>query len=201
MGRTSTAVLLLGSIAALLVPATGNAQAKPKPAAGEGAWYLGGSVGETNIRGLCSGQPATVAVIACESKKSGWKAFGGYQVNPNFAIEAGFVELGKFGVNLTVAGTPQSGVVDAKAYSLDAMGMLPSTQYAIFGKLGLAKVEARTSLSSGGTTAIVGENTVSAHYAVGGLYNLDRNWRLRAEFEHFTRDRIDFYSVGVQYAF
>jgi len=201
MRLTAGAALLLGSIVALLAPATGNAQAQRKPAAGESTWYVGGSLGETNIRGLCNGLPATVTVNNCASNKSGWKVFGGYQVNPNFAVEASFVELGKMGVNLTSGGATQSGSVDARAYNLDLMGMLPSTQYALFGKLGVARVEASSTLSGGATTTTVGERANSAHYAVGGLINIDRNWRLRAEFEHWSRDRIDFYSVGVQYMF
>src|SRR3990172_3359533 len=64
-------------------------------------WYAGGSIGRTGasidderiIRGL-AGQGLVTTSIEDRDEDRGYKVFGGYQLHRNFAVEAGFFDLG-----------------------------------------------------------------------------------------------------------
>ena len=43
-------------------------------------------------RDWCTG--ADGFVVSCDDRKNAWKLFGGYQITRNFAVEAGYANLG-----------------------------------------------------------------------------------------------------------
>jgi OOP family OmpA-OmpF porin len=51
--------------------------------------YLGGGAGITHVSSDCSGSSA------CDATDSGYKLYLGYKITENFAIEAGYADLGK----------------------------------------------------------------------------------------------------------
>src|ERR1700690_2511920 len=75
--------------------------ASPFAGADESEWYGGASVGQSRskiddarITKNLVGGPAS---ITHDSNDTGYKIFGGYQASKNFALEAGYFDLGKFG--------------------------------------------------------------------------------------------------------
>src|SRR5690349_20966566 len=106
MKFTKTSIMLgLAAMAAL--------GAAPAMAQNTG-WYAGASVGRTaatidddGIRSGLLGQGLGTASISDDDRDTGYKVFGGYQLNRNLAVEAGFFSLGHFGYTATTvpAGT------------------------------------------------------------------------------------------------
>src|SRR6266480_2733739 len=79
-------------------------------------FYIGGSIGRSQVK-IDTGAFADETTAAglgntgygANNSDTGWKLFAGYKFHPNFAVEGGYVDLGKFsaGTNITaVNGTP-----------------------------------------------------------------------------------------------
>ncbi len=149
--------------------------------------------------GLGAGRVRTdidTAGIAGSTDKNdnAWKAFGGYQFNQNFAVEGGYVDLGKASVNGTQSGTPAFGSTDSKAWQAAAVGSLPlNQQFALTGKLGIARTETDTSGSVGAAPFGGTDHKTAPTYGVGLRYDVNKTFGVRGEWERF---RIDSASLG-----
>lgn len=149
--------------------------------------------------GLGAGRARTdidTAGIAGSTDKNdnAWKAFGGYQFNQNFAVEGGYVDLGKASVNGTQAGTPAFGSTDSKAWQAAAVGSLPlNQQFALTGKLGIARTETDTAGGVGGVPFGGTAHKTAPTYGVGLRYDVSKTFGVRGEWERF---RIDSAALG-----
>lgn len=133
--------------------------------------YVGGTIGSTAITGL--------------SSKVGGGGYVGYQINENFAVEAGAQNLGSF----DVSGTS----VSATAYNASVLAGVPlNPNFSVYGRLGYGSVTA----AANGTTAKVN----NAVYGLGAKYNIDKNLAVRAEYTRLASDTGTF-GVGLQYGF
>src|SRR3989304_5933084 len=82
--------------------------ASPFPAADDTGWYGGISVGQSKAKiddaritsGLL-GRGFARTSISDDDRDTGYKLFGGYKFNKNFALEGGYFDLGKFGFTAT----------------------------------------------------------------------------------------------------
>jgi OOP family OmpA-OmpF porin len=149
--------------------------------------YVGLSIGSPdwrtdNFNGVTGG----------DSHGTGWKLYGGYAFNPNFALEAGGVKLGR------LSGNGQSAKADG--LYVDAVGMWPvARDWTLLGRLGVVRTNVSGPLGS--------EHGTSAKGGLGVQYNLSRNVSLRGEWERYgvkafgEKPSVDLYSVGVNYAF
>src|ERR1700690_2075964 len=71
-------------------------------------WYGGLSIGQSRakidderISNTLLGAGFTSTTITDDNRDTGYKLFGGYKVNKNFALEGGYFDLGKFGFTAT----------------------------------------------------------------------------------------------------
>ena len=78
--------------------------AAPFAMAQDAGWYGGANVGRTQasiddarITSGLLGSGLTTTSIEDNDRDRGYKLFGGYQYNKNFAVEAGYFDLGRFG--------------------------------------------------------------------------------------------------------
>lgn len=210
--KISAAVALL-TLAALASPA-----AMAEDALG---WYGGANLGRTsatidNARitsGLAAGG-LTVNSISDRDRDTGYKIFGGYQLNQNFAVEGGYFDLGKFGytANTTPAGSV-SGDMRVRGLNLDLVGTLPlSERFSVFGRAGINYAQAKDNFSSTGAATISNPNPSErgANYKIGaGLqYAITDALSVRGELERYrvkdgigNRGHIDMASVGLIYRF
>jgi OOP family OmpA-OmpF porin len=169
--------------AAVLAVAPVWAQSSPS-----GRPYVGLSVGQPdwrtdNLAGVSSGS----------NSGTGFKLYGGYAFNPNFALEAGGVSLGK------LRGT--GGDVKADGLYLDAVGMLPlNPQWSLLGRAGVVNSRVRSS-------TLGSERGTSGKLGLGVQYNLNANTSIRGEWERYglkafgEKPKVDLYTVGVNVAF
>ena len=185
--KTKALVAVLGVAAATLaLPATAQMSMN--------AAYIGGSLGQSNFKADCGG-------ASCDKKDTSFRLFGGYQFTPNIAAELGYTDLGKLKVDLGPLG---SGDIGATAWDLSGVFSWPIQQFGVFGRLGVARVEAKPGGALGGDSATKSGLT----WGLGGSYDFNRNLGLRLEFQRFRADAgggdtadIDNLSLGVLWRF
>jgi OmpA-OmpF porin, OOP family len=167
----TAAALLTGSLGAI-------------PAHAEGL-YLGGSLGTPRY-------PDSVNGINGNGSGLSGKLYGGWQVTPNFALEAGAADLGHV--------DDSSGKVDGRSEFLDAVGTVPlDNKWSLLGRLGVAHVNLDT---SGGDASGNG-----LKLGLGAQYSLSTSTALRGEWERYRpsifgdKPNIDQYTFGVRVGF
>ena len=115
------------------------------------------------------------------------KIFGGYAINENFSVEAGYTNFGEFGVDYTDGFDTLSENYEATALYLAAVGSVPLGQASLFGKFGLASWDLDASLSSTfGVSASASVSGTDPVYGFGAQFDVSNNVMLRVEFERFT---------------
>lgn len=215
----------IGVIAAVALATAGAAQAQTRtadrPADRYGynqyGWYVGANLGgtdvsyDTGVGGAFASQGATgTGSIDKSDTTYGFNA--GYQFNRNFAVEAGYVNLGKYSYNGTItapaAGTA-SGDLKIDGGVINAVGILPfSNGFAAYGKVGA--FYSRSRLSGGGPNfGSRDEKNTDWTYGLGASYDFTRNWVGKAEWTRYQsvgssstmKSDIDTYTVGVAYHF
>jgi OmpA-OmpF porin, OOP family len=146
------------------------------------SWYVGASVGQSHY-----------TQAGASDNETGYKVFGGYRFNPNFAAELSYIDLGR-----------TSGSVKGQGASLDVLGILPvGYNFDIFGKVGVADLKA--------DGAVNDSYKAGANYGIGASYHFNRNLSARVEAERFDKvgesqpvfgqAKANLYSVGLQYNF
>lgn len=184
-------------------------------------WYGGANIGRTNVTiddaritsGLAAGGFQTNS-ISDRDKNTGYKVFGGYQLNQNFAVEGGYFDLGKFGYTASTTPTGTlSGNMRVTGLNLDLVGSLPlAERFSAFGRVGVNYARTRDNFSSTGAVGVINANPSAngTNYKLGvGLqYALSDAWSVRGELERYrvkdgvgNRGHIDMASVGLVYRF
>ncbi len=113
----------------------------------------------------------------------------GYKVNPNFALEGGYIDFGKAKYSstyLTPAGSA-SGTVKAGGLDIAALGILPlSDSFSVFAKAGLVAARVKAELSSPLLSNSEKSNVVRPLLGLGVSYKLNESMDLRGEYEHVS---------------
>lgn len=185
-------------------------------------WYIGGNIGQSQARiddGKIVSQlrtsMLTTTAINNDDSNTAYKLFGGYQFNKNFAVEAGYFNLGQFGYTATTlpAGT-QSGTIKLSGLNLDAVGILPiNDQFSAFARVGLQYAQAKDNFSSTGFVPVPAnpnpsKNATNYEAGLGLQYDFTRSLGMRVEAERYrindavnNNGDINMYSVGLVYRF
>jgi OmpA-OmpF porin, OOP family len=148
--------------------------------------YLGATIGKPDWRA------DSVGGVSGDTSGSAYKIYGGYRMNPNFALELGAMRLGRLSGPL--------GEAKASGYSLDAVGLLPlNTQWSALGRLGVGRMKT----SAGG----VDDTGTAPKFGLGAQYQLNSSTALRGEWERYRLDafgaksNVDALSLGAQFSF
>ena len=205
-------------------------------AADEG-WYIVGFAGEASAQNVSQGGldqnfidvfgAAGLSVVDATSdlddSDTGFGLAGGYQVNPYFAAELAYVDLGD--ISYQANGTVTDGVdtfdaglgveQSASGPVFSILGIWPvGERFSLFGRLGFAlmSVDADASVALDGETASesAGTDRSNMMYGVGGEFSLNRNFGIRLGWDRYaevgsedlTGDvDIDLFSLGLRYNF
>jgi len=210
----------LAALAAALAAPAALAQTAAPISSG---WYLGGNIGRTNqdtdnaaiANGLAAQGLATTSINS-DDRDRGYKVFGGYQMNRNFAIEGGYFDLGSFGYTAqTVPLGSQRGEVRYKGLNLDLVGILPFTdKLSAIGRVGVTSTKASGSYSATGAAGVPfgnanpSERTTGPKVGVGLMYDFTPSLGMRVEAERYrvkdafrNKNNVDMISVGLVYRF
>lgn len=192
-------LLLIGSVAAAFAPAGALAQQR---AAGAG-WYGGLSVGGSQISMSDNILPvapvaATTTSLHKDDSSTGFKLFGGYRYNQNFALEGGYTDLGKFDARRDVT-APVVGSISRNmrmaGFDLAAVGIIPvQNGFSLFGKIGAMYTMTRSSISISG--ALLPAPTLTdlnprrsewnPKFGLGAGYDFSNGMGLRLEYERVS---------------
>jgi outer membrane immunogenic protein len=171
LGVSMTFIKSAVAVAALAFAAVGaQAQTSTTAPALTGV-YVGGNIGSTKITDV--------------GTKTGFGGYVGYNINPNFAVEAGAASMGTY----TFSGVD----VDTSNYNVSVVGSFPvAPAINVFGRVGYGSLK----VAVDGASATVN----SALYGAGVRYNINPNTAIRAEYTRFASDTGTF-GVGLQFAF
>ncbi|MBL3601376.1 MAG: outer membrane beta-barrel protein [gamma proteobacterium endosymbiont of Lamellibrachia anaximandri] len=195
----------------------------PRPAqADDGPWYMGVSVGASKSAADAAELDANLAALGYSTTSTlddtdiGWKLFGGYQWNPNLAVEAALVDLGQvtsrisgnFGdLDAFVADVARVHPYSARGISASIVGELPVAQrFRLFGKVGLffwdADIDARFEVG-GQPISFDSKQGVDPVFGAGMKFHINKKTALRVEWERYEidRDSVQLFSAGAEYRF
>ena len=195
--------------------------ASPFAMADDSGWYVGANVGQTRakiddarITAQLLGNGKTLTSITDDNRDTGYKLFGGYRYNKNFAVEAGYFDLGQFGFTSTT--TPLgtlAGNIRLKGFNIDAVGILPITEkFSAFGRAGLNYAQARDAFTGTGSVVVLdptpSKRDTNLKLGLGLQYDFTESLGMRAEGERYrindavgNRGDINMYSLGLVYRF
>jgi len=189
--------------------------------AADSGWLGGVNIGQSRakiddaqITARLLGSGLATTSMVDDNRDTGYKLFGGYKINRNFAVEGGYFDLGRFGFTATTVppGT-LSGTIKLKGLNLDAVGILPFTEkFSAFGRVGMNYAQAKDSFSGTGAVAVLDPNPSKreANYKFGaGLqYDFTQSLGMRLEAERYrindavgNKGDVDLFSVGLVYRF
>lgn len=158
------------------------------------ATYLGNAQSEADNALASAGQTGIASSIT--NRSTGYKALLGFKLNPQMAVEGGFVDFGSYNYAATASGGSLG--ADFRGYGLtaSALRLAPvNSELSVFGKAGLTY---SVMLGSGGISSR--EEKLGVAYGVGGLYHLTDKLGLRLEWERVYSD-VTLFSVGLQARF
>jgi OOP family OmpA-OmpF porin len=150
-----------------------------------------------------------------DDRDVGYKLFGGYKFNKNFAVEGGYFNLGKFGftANTTTAGSSLTGTGKFQGANLDALGILPFTEkFSAFGRVGYIYTWTKDTFSGAGAVTVTNSNPKKSDgnykYGLGVQYDFTESLGLRVEWERYrvndavgNKGDIDMALIGLVYTF
>jgi OOP family OmpA-OmpF porin len=163
-----------------------------------GDFYAGASIGATKWH------LDSEISSAFDTKDTGGKLFLGYGFNQNFALEGGYVNLGK----AKASGNGASATFKGDGFYTQAVGIAPiNSDFSVFGKLGFVVAKVKFDGSAPGLTVSESKTSTQPTFGVGAQYNLSKTIGLRAEWERFrgkiedSKGDADLLSVGVSFSF
>jgi OOP family OmpA-OmpF porin len=216
MNFKQTSVMLgVAALAALAAPAA-MAQDYSGWYAGAGLGRTGASIDDARITSGLAGQGLATTSIEDRDTDRGYKLFGGYQFHRNFAVEAGFFDLGRFGytANTAPAGS-LSGDIRIKGVNVDLVGLWPITdKFSALGRVGVTSARTSGSFSTTGAarlpyaSASPRERATNVKFGAGLMYDFTPSLGVRLEAERYrvndavgNKGHVDMVSVGLVYRF
>ena len=188
--NTLVAALFLTG-AAYVVPAAAQMQQSP--------WYAGISFGQSRARDVCQDASLFAAAAGpCDYKDIAWRLMGGYQVNRNFAVEAGYHDLGKASI--------PGAAIKASAMELLGVGLLPAGPVSVVGKLGLMRGSAKCQ----GCALQVEETNTNVTWGAGLQFDVTPRVAVRGEWQRYNnlgggafngKYDVDTWTLGAHYRF
>lgn len=183
--------------------------------------YMGISAGESKAhidnaritQGLLGAGLSTDS-LSEDHRDTGYKAFVGFPIHPNWAVEAGYFDLGRFGftANTTPAGS-LTGSARIRGLNLDLVGTLPITdRWSLLGRVGAAYAQTRDTFSGTGAVSVTNpspsKRDTNYKYGIGTQYAFTPALTLRLEAERYRvndavgqHGDVDLVSLGLVYRF
>ncbi len=177
--------------------------------------YLGAGIGYAKLDNDTLDALEDIGIDTDDSD-TGYKLFAGYQFNPNFAIEASYLDFGDFTGNATFTDGTNTATADIEGsidgFGFALVGKLPiQGGFSVHGKLGMIAWDGDVSGTARFNGDIIydaesGENGTDPFYGIGAEYVIDRIM-IRGEYERYDISdsgedfEIDLISASLGYRF
>jgi OOP family OmpA-OmpF porin len=168
-------------------------------ASAQETYYYGGVAGgpsrakidEDRIAGSLLGTGLVTTGMTRDERDMAYKLFAGYQFSRNFALEAGYFNLGKY--DFTAFTRPTGtlhGQFKIQGFNLDLVGTLPLTErFSVFARAGAQAARTRDEFSGTGAVNVINRNPskreVNYKGGVGMQYEFNPSFLIRAEVERY----------------
>jgi len=165
------------------------------------SWYAGAGIGRGNL-GVNGTDLTGLSNATVEDGATVWGLNLGYRFHPNFAIEAGYYDLGKYDFAGRAGAINVTGDAKVESYSLSLVAIAPlSEHFDVYGRVGYAHSKFKFGASGPINSAFASETQEEATYAVGGHWWFNRQVGLYAEWMKNDKTDIDNYMAGVRFRF
>lgn len=148
-----------------------------------------------------------------EQQDTAYKVFGGYQLNPNIALEFGYFNLGKFSYSTSLPGGTLNGRYEVEGLNLDLVGTMPlSAKWSALARIGVQHAMTRDGFSGPGLPAYASvDNSQRANNLKVGLglqYEISPSMLVRGEAERYrvkdgvgNNGDVNLFSVSLVFPF
>lgn len=207
---------LLGMLALLASPVlfAQDFIAQTGPYVGFGAGQSQAHIDHVRIQQSLMSQGLSTTTLTEDGQDTGYKAYLGFPIHPNWAVEAGYFDLGRFGFNATTSPNGSlTGSARIRGLNLDLVGTLPVTErWSLMGRVGAAHARAQSRFSSTGAVAVSDPTSdrreTNYKYGLGTQYAFTPSLSLRLEAERYRvndavgrRGDVDLVTLGLVYRF
>lgn len=186
----------------------------------DSGWYIGGNVGQS--RAHVDAQKIANDVTGSFSSTyldhntidSGYKLYGGYQINRYLSVEGGYFDLGEHQFHhITTPDGLLTNNMKFRGFNVDVVGYLPVTEkLSAFARLGANYALTQdTFTGTGAANALAGklhDRDTFGKAGVGLQYKFSESIAMRVEAERYRisnaltdHNEVDLFSVGVVYRF
>jgi OOP family OmpA-OmpF porin len=186
--------------------------------AADTGWYIAGDIGQAKqedgkdeIDGALVGLGATGINSSFDETDNSFSLLAGYQFNRNFALEGGYIDLGK----AKYTSTSSLGNVDASAevtaWKLSAVGIMPiNDAFSVLGKLHVLRSDVKVEASGPAGVASASDNSFDFGLGLGVEYKITSNLAVRANWDQYIKvgdssttgeSDIRVLSAGLKYSF
>ncbi len=193
--------------AALATLVATPAFAQSYPGVPDEGFYLGTAIGQAKLKNDTLDWYSDIGA-STDDKDTAFKLFAGYQFNPNFAVEASYVDFGDFTASAAMPDYSARAKASADGFGFALVGRLPiDAGFSVFGKLGLIAWDGNYKESdSDGWSYSESTDDIDPFYGVGAEYVVDQVM-VRLEFERYDMSdsgedfEIDLISASIGYRF
>jgi OOP family OmpA-OmpF porin len=137
--------------------------------------YVGASVGQAQANISCP------AATTCDDKDTGWKAYGGLEVNEYLSMEVGYADFGKSTYSGAVSGTRRSRGATLQLVGTYAVN--PSITLLGKGGFGILHTEVKGNIVAPYTS--LADTDLEWTLGLGAQYNFTKAAGLRLEWERY----------------
>ncbi|RJG15868.1 porin family protein [Massilia cavernae] len=143
--------------------------------------------------------------VDTEGYKASGKFFGGYEMDQNFGVEAGYTDFRNSTTNFVSNGINSRAETEGDAIYVAAKANAPiNEQFSVFGKLGAARTKSELRISNIGLSSK--DHDTGVYAGLGAQYNLSQNVALTAEYERYGKKqdigaKPDVITVAARYSF
>ena len=184
-----------------------------------GDFYIAGAVGrsyanidQTSIDTTLASFGATAINSNKDETDTGYKLQAGWQFHKNFALEGGYVDLGKVRYGATYTGGTTDLEYETDGWNIGVVGTMPiNDMFSVFGRVGAIAARVEQTCATSGTPiacTIANNNSTdwSGNFGLGATYNINKQVGLRLEWERFDnlgdnniggKSDVDLLSLGV----
>src|SRR5689334_13665712 len=134
-----------------------------------------------------------------DDSDTGFKFFGGYSLNENFAIEAAYFDFGKASGRFDDPFFGSASFdVGVSGLSASVIGRLPVTQtVALYGKVGFASYDVDASVNIAGMGGSGSQSETDMIYGIGGSLSFAQRFEARVEYEALDLDGGDASMISI----